>query len=237
MTHVRTGLATLEDGVDATIESGHEQLLVAAHNRVRITTLHDATPTIVCRGRAEVRLVSRDRSRPEVVVEDGVTLRMESLGVSAPRVHAGGSSYVFALARDTSAPVLEVVDAGLLKLIVQDKSAPRCHDWPAGWRARPSEIYVGQRLSILPAADDAERIARAYVAEWYSCRNRLSTAFRIGNAIPMLCADAVDVRWVGGTVHIELPTEPASRPWLSHDAHDPHPFTEARRTACTKVYL
>ena len=225
----------LDDGADVTVDRGSGSIVVAANHRVRITTIHDARPTLICSSHAELRLITRDRSMPEVLLENRASLRAQTLGASSPVIRGRGSSWSTVVARDNSKPLLEILDASQFRLMVQDAADPQSHDWPPGWRARPSEIYVGQRLTGLTTAIDAERVARRFVAEWRNCGNRLSAAMRVGDAIPMLCDDIADVRWRGGTIHVELFGDDG--PWLSHDAHDPHPFTEASRAACTRLIL
>lgn len=220
------------------VDDGGERgpIVVGDHHQVQITTIHAASPSIRCHGRADVRITTRDTSAPLIQITDRAIVRIETLGASAPRVEGAGTCIVILLARDRSAPHLEVTDGGQYRLVVQDVATPRCHDWPVDWQARPSETYVGQGVEILDDAAAAEATARAFVAEWRRCQNRATAAVRTGNAIPMVCDDAVDVRWRAGSVHIELdPLTGAA--WCSHDAHDPHPFTESSRAACTRIGL
>lgn len=181
-------------------------------------------------------MITRDISQPTLVADARASVHLEPLGASAPRVVGRGSCLLVAVTRDCSRPSIEMLDAGEYRLIVQDDAQPVCHDWPAKWRPRPSEVYVGQRLDSLSSPEAAERSARRFVDEGQRCGNRVA-AMRAGNAIPMVCDNTVDVRWVGGTVHIELPGVTGDEAWLSPDAHDPHPFTEASRAACCKKSL
>ncbi|MBV9413198.1 MAG: hypothetical protein JO148_16525 [Acidimicrobiia bacterium] len=226
------------DGASLEWDNDDELVIVVEGDaRVSLVTGRYSRPRVRCVGRARLRLETRMASAPTVNVEDHAEARVRTYGRSTPVLRAEGTARVRLTSFDESRPQLSTRGSSQAQVIVQDDSRPYWDDWPAGWTARRSEIYLGQRVLEFGTREDAVDAARILYEEWNRCHNRYLACLRTPGAIVMVCDDVVDFRWREGTVHLELPAPFNPRAWYSTDAHDPEPYCEARRASCTRHYL
>jgi hypothetical protein len=172
-----------------------------------------------------------------VTANDFAQLKVETYGESEAHIVAKDHTHVLVLACDCSRPQLRATDFSVPMIVVHDRAQPHCAEWPAGWQARTSEIYVGQRLVCFDTMEAAVAAIHRVYEEWGQCHNRYVACHRVPGAISKNCPNVVDVRWQSGTLHLELPGPGNPRAWYSPDAHDAEPLTETNRARCTRYYL
>ena len=222
---------------DATIywDGDASVVLVAASDvTARVETGGSSHALLIATDNSRVVIRAGARSLPTIRGERDAHLTVVTTGASCARVLLSGRATAAVTARGRSRPSLEAVDSSRFTLVVEDQAQPRCADWPEDWNARTSDVYIGQRVMTFASEEEAVAAARAVHREWLRCRNRYAACARIPGSVPRVCQNVVDFRWTHGTVHMELPCDSNPHAWLSRDAHDLHPLTEAARASCRK---